>query len=156
MVNRYKVKKYCCDDISQIQNYKEAVEDTDNMWALHHKMELIVTGAVCDATKQDLIDWNIYYDRPADELMFIKDSEHKKLHRKFQKQVFKNPELQKEHLRTLRLGKPACNRRRIKCIETGEIFDSLTAACKKYKGHIFEAANGTRKTASGYHWEWQS
>lgn len=156
MIYKYSAKKYCCDDISLIQNYKEAVEDMNNTWACHHKMELIITGAVCDATKQDLIDWNIYYDRPADELIFIKDSDHKKLHRKFQKQVFVNPSLRSKHLSEANKGRPAPNRKKIRCVETGEIFDSVADACKKYKGHIFEAANGTRKTASGYHWEWQA
>lgn len=46
----------------------------------------------------------------------------------------------------------------VKCIETGEIFDSLTDAARKYNidlGHISGCVNGNkyRHTAGGYHWQ---
>ena len=74
------VKKYCCEDISKIENYDKAIADTTQMWDCHHRMELIKTGAVVDSTKQDLIDWDIYYNRPADELIFLTKAEHMSLH----------------------------------------------------------------------------
>ena len=40
------------------------------------------TEAVVNSTKQDLIDWGIYYNRPASELIFLTGSEHIKLHRR--------------------------------------------------------------------------
>ncbi len=81
MICKFYVKKFCCEDISNIENYKEAVNSPEK-WVCHHRLELIKTGAVVDSTVQDLIDWGIYYDRPADELIFLKLSEHTSLHHK--------------------------------------------------------------------------
>lgn len=46
------------------------------------------------------------------------------------------------------------NSKKVLCVETGEVFQSVTEASKKYKGHISEAANGSRKMAAGYHWKY--
>ena len=46
-------------------------------------------------------------------------------------------------------------KRKIKCVETGEKFDSLTAASKAYNisvGNISMVINGKRHIAGGYHW----
>lgn len=82
MIYENNVKRYCCEDISKIENYEEAVNDITNTWECHHKMELIETGAVVNSTKQDLIDWGIYYNRPADELIFMTKIDHHRLHLK--------------------------------------------------------------------------
>lgn len=52
---------------------------------------------------------------------------------------------------TLKKNKIGCIK--VKCVETGEIFDSIKEACKKYPGHINEVIKGTRKKAAGMHWE---
>lgn len=83
MISLQTVHKFCCEDVSKIENYDKAISDTSQTWHCHHRMELMATGAVVDSTVQDLIDWNIYYDRPADELIFLTPSEHAKLHRKY-------------------------------------------------------------------------
>ncbi len=80
MINIRKVKTYCCEDISKIENYDKAINDKE-MWHCHHKLELIATGGVCDVDRQDLIDWGIYYNRPADEFIFLTRSEHRSLHK---------------------------------------------------------------------------
>lgn len=43
----------------------------------------------------------------------------------------------------------------IKCVETNEIFTSLSEASKKYNisvGNISSVIHGKRKSAGGYHW----
>ena len=80
MINEETIKRYCCEDISKIENYDLAVADKTQTWCCHHRMELIITGAVVDSTMQDLIDWDIYYNRPADELILLTKSEHNRLH----------------------------------------------------------------------------
>lgn len=80
MINEISVEKFCCEDISKIENYDKAVADTTQTWHCHHRLELIATGAVVDSSAQDLKDWGIYYNRPADELIFLTKSEHHKLH----------------------------------------------------------------------------
>lgn len=81
MINLKNVKGYC-KDYTKIENYKEAVADTTQIWDCHHKLELVKTGAVVDTTKKDLIDWGIYYNRPADELIFLTRADHYILHNK--------------------------------------------------------------------------
>lgn len=47
--------------------------------------------------------------------------------------------------------------KKIKCIETGECFNSIkeAAAAKKISaGHIGEVCKGKRKTCGGYHWQY--
>lgn len=72
MISIDKVKLYCCEDISLIENYEEAINSSDK-WECHHKLGL-------NKSKQELIDIGLYYDRPASELIFIKQSEHRALH----------------------------------------------------------------------------
>lgn len=56
MISENYVKRYCCEDISKIENYDKAIADTTQVWECHHKMELIATGAVVDSAQQDLKD----------------------------------------------------------------------------------------------------
>lgn len=47
--------------------------------------------------------------------------------------------------------------KKVRCIETNEIFMSESEACKRYGascGTIGRACNGLRKTALKKHWEW--
>lgn len=47
--------------------------------------------------------------------------------------------------------------KKVKCIETGEVFSSILAAAKatgqKTSSHIGECCSGKRRSAGGYHWE---
>lgn len=77
MIDRMRVNAYCIEDISLIENYKEAVEDKSETWVCHHKLELHEDYL---NTAEDLDMMNLYYHRPACELIFLKRSEHVKLH----------------------------------------------------------------------------
>ena len=39
MIAFYKVKKFCCEDISLIENYEQALNDQTQMWECHHRKE---------------------------------------------------------------------------------------------------------------------
>lgn len=78
MIKR-RFKQYC-DNIENVENYEKAKADDFKGWCCHHRLELTATGGVCDVDMQDLIDWNLYWHRPADELIFLKASEHRQLH----------------------------------------------------------------------------
>ena len=78
MINERSAKLFCCEDISLIENYYEAVNDKTQTWAIHHKLEIQNFKLVY--SKHDLIKLNLYYKRPASELMFIKKSDHSRLH----------------------------------------------------------------------------
>lgn len=84
MIDKKHVKTYCCEDISNIENYEEAVSSPEK-WVCHHRMETHRRNGkerVTRLSTQDLIDWGIYYNRPADELVFMTRSEHSRLHTK--------------------------------------------------------------------------
>ena len=49
------------------------------------------------------------------------------------------------------------NAKKVQCIETGEIFNSLTEAAKAVdvsKSHICHCLKGKRKTTGGFHWRY--
>ena len=73
--------KYCCEDISKIENYELAKKDDFKGWVIHHRLELVETGAAVDSAKRVLIYQGLYYNRPASELIYLTKSDHQKLHR---------------------------------------------------------------------------
>lgn len=71
-LNRY--KQYCREPISAIKNYDKAINDTNNRYVVHHINEWTFTAA-------ELIKMNMYYNRPASELIFVTYKEHKEIHK---------------------------------------------------------------------------
>lgn len=61
---------YCSEDISKIENYEQAMQDTSHIWHCHHKRGL----------DEDLRAISEYYNRPAAELIFLPEGYHHKLH----------------------------------------------------------------------------
>lgn len=78
MINPKYAESYCKDDISKIENYDLAVSDSDK-WVCHHRLEITMDGEFAH-TKLEMIRMNMYYQRPYFELIFLKESEHRKLH----------------------------------------------------------------------------
>ena len=85
MIKKNLVKDYCCEDASLIENYQKAIEDDTQTWHCHHRLE------ICDEngkerslqkSRDELIAENLYYNRPASELIFLTKSEHRSLHMK--------------------------------------------------------------------------
>ena len=75
MISEELAKKYCKDDISTIENYSKAIEDSEQTWHLHHRRETIYT-------REGLIEIGEYYNRPSCELIFLTPFEHLSLHKK--------------------------------------------------------------------------
>ena len=75
--NIYNLKKVCCEDISLIENYDKAIADTMQTWICHHRLE--IQDNVVYSVKE-LKDLNMYYYRPASELIFLPKSEHTAMH----------------------------------------------------------------------------
>ena len=73
MIYLKNVKKFCKDDISLIENYDKAIEDTTQTWVCHHRRETIYSA-------KELIEIGEYYNRPACELIFLTPLEHNRLH----------------------------------------------------------------------------
>lgn len=87
MIYERTAKLYCSDDISNIENYIEALNDKDNHWDCHHRLEI---HDDYNNSREDLQLMNLYYHRPAGELIFIKHNEHTKLHHTGMKLNFTN------------------------------------------------------------------
>ena len=82
MINKYNAKKYCKEDISKIENYEQAVNDTTKMWVCHHRDEIKVlpSGITVIRSHKELKENGLYYGRPANELIFLTKAEHQRLH----------------------------------------------------------------------------
>lgn len=82
MICNQTVHKFCCEDISLIENYDKAIEDKSQVWHCHHRDEIKVlpSGIKVIRSKEELIENGRYYNCPANELIFLLPSEHRKLH----------------------------------------------------------------------------
>ena len=77
MICKNRVKQFCSEDISLIENYQEAINDTTQTWQCHHRLEIEL-----NKSGNELINMNLYYNRPASELIFLTEKNHKSLHYK--------------------------------------------------------------------------
>ena len=80
MLNENSAKLFCSEDISLIENYHQAISDEERTWDVHHRRECDENGRTL-FTKKQLKEMNLYFNRPASELIFVTRSMHKKLHR---------------------------------------------------------------------------
>ena len=77
MVNENYAYAYCIEDISKIENYDKAKSDTTQTWVCHHRLEM--QNEPFNSVEY-LKNNNLYYHRPAAELIFLTRAEHTKLH----------------------------------------------------------------------------
>ena len=84
MIRVTSAKSFCRDDYTKIENYKEAVNDITQTWELHHRNEFTLDGKFAH-TANELKEINMYFKRPANELIFLPRSVHKSLHAKNRK-----------------------------------------------------------------------
>ena len=142
MICEKTVKKYC-KDFTKIENYDRAIADTTKVWECHHCFEALFT-------KEELIKYDWYYDVEPNCLVFLTQEEHISLHNKGRSH---SEEAKRK------IGKALKNRKdqskKVMCVETGEIFESVNEASRKTRisiARISEVCNGKRKTTGGYHW----
>ena len=77
--------KYCCEDISKIENYERSKSENFKGWVIHHRFETHTSdGVLRDVfiTPEELKALDMYYNRPASELIFLRRSDHTSLHHK--------------------------------------------------------------------------
>ena len=77
--------KYYCKDYENIENYQKAKADDFKNWEVHHRLETHNSDGkrrLVDITADELKALNMYYNRPADELIFLTIYEHSRLHMK--------------------------------------------------------------------------
>lgn len=66
-------------DLSKIENYELAKKDNFKGWVCHHRLELTLDGQIAHSA-DELKRFDMYYNRPYFELIFLKRSEHTSLH----------------------------------------------------------------------------
>lgn len=84
MICEITVRKFCDDDFTKIENYEKVMADSKT-WQCHHRLETHNSDGqrrIVDITKKELIALDMYYNRPADELIFLTNEEHVSLHHK--------------------------------------------------------------------------
>lgn len=74
MISKNTLETYCCESISNIENYKEAVS-SEELYVCHHRNEISM-----GLSRQDLIMLGLYWNRPASELIFMKNEDHTSIH----------------------------------------------------------------------------
>ena len=74
MITKIKNLKKYCSEYTKIENYEEALK-SPLKYDLHHRREISENKSA-----SDLIDENLYYHRPPEELVFLEHGEHIRLH----------------------------------------------------------------------------
>lgn len=69
----HKFEEYC-KNYQDIENYELAKADNFKNWVCHHRKGV-------DISRKELKALGLYYNRPADELIFLTVSEHYSLHK---------------------------------------------------------------------------
>jgi len=72
-----------CDDFENIENYEQAKADNFKDWDCHHRLETHTSDGEkrpVDITRDELKALGMYYNRPANELIFLVRKEHSSLH----------------------------------------------------------------------------
>src|SRR5574344_1082123 len=76
----YYLRKYYCINLEEVENYNLAKKDNFKGWDIHHRLE--TNNSDVNLSRKELIALDMYYNRPASELIFMTRSEHNKLHHK--------------------------------------------------------------------------
>ena len=77
MINSKNVELYCSEDISNIENYEQAINDQTQIWHCHHRLDITE-----HKTRDQLIKEDKYFNRPSSELVFLTKAAHTRLHHK--------------------------------------------------------------------------
>ena len=75
-------EKYCAEP-EKIENYEKAKADNFKGWSCHHRLETHNSDGerrLVDITVAELKALGMYYNRPAEELIFLPVGEHTSLH----------------------------------------------------------------------------
>ena len=166
-------EKYC-KDYENIENYDKAKKDNFKGWHCHHRLETHNSDGerrLVDISQEELKALEMYYDRPANELIFLTSREHNAYrkgrhlseeHKKKVSEALEGKPKSEEHKKKIseaQKGKKNHNSKKVRCIETGQIFDCISDA-NEYMGKsrkcmsICHCCKGRSKTAYGLHWEY--
>jgi hypothetical protein len=161
MIGYTKVYKYCRkDEIEKIENYELAKNDPDEVWVIHHRLELTINGEFAH-TQDELKRLGMFYHRPYYELIFLRRSEHQILHNSALSDNTLNKHIKsatghvvsvetREKLRNARLGKEPWNKgKKLNYSTSHPHSEELKAEFRqrfkgRFKGYKWKVINGKR------------
>lgn len=79
---KHSFEKYCTEP-EKIENYEKAKADNFIGWEPHHRLETHNSDGerrLVDISAAELKALDMYYNRPASELIYLPESEHRSLH----------------------------------------------------------------------------
>ena len=151
MISKQTIKKFCCEDISLIENYNLAIADTTQTWECHHRGEILPCGRF---SRDDLKKFGLYFNRPAAELIFLTPFDHRQLH-------FKGVLKSEATKKAISDAKKGVNAKKVlQLTKSGEFireWPSLREAERELgiaKSNICSCCNGKLKSAGGYVWKY--
>ena len=150
MINEKAATKYCCEDLSLIENYELAVNDSTHTWDCHHRGEILPCGRF---SIDDLKKFGLYFNRPAAELIFLTHSEHRRLHAKG---VLKGP-MSEATKKAIGEGH---SKKVLQFTKSGEFIKEWPSAIEASRQlviaqpSICNCCNGKYKSAGGYIWKY--
>lgn len=92
-----------CRTPELIENYQDATKDENELWIPHHRLEN-------KYSYKELISLGLYYNRPAEEFIFIKDSEHRN-----NSSIHKAVRIKNEHMKGRTQSEETKEKRRKSC-----------------------------------------
>ena len=129
------------------------------MWDIHHRRECDSEGRTLFTHKQ-LKEKNLYYNRPASELIFVTRSMHCKLHREMWENIGKNV----GKIVGKKTGAINGKKRSLPIIQLSKDgtlikdWPSLSEACRQLgisPGNICSCLKGRYKSAGGFVWRYK-
>ena len=165
--------KQYCKDYENIENYDKAKKDNFKGWECHHRLETHTSDGerrLVDITKKELIALGMYYNRPAEELIFLTIKEHheyqkgKKSSAETKKKLSeakKGKQFSEEHKKKIgeahkgkklsdetkkKLSKPKSDETKQKMSEAAKNMS------KEHKQKLSETKKGKNNPAYGKHW----
>lgn len=73
-----------CEDVTKVENYEKAKADNFVNWVQHHRLETHNSDGerrLVQITAEELQALDMYYNRPAEELIWLTRAEHINIHR---------------------------------------------------------------------------
>ena len=134
--------KYYCKDYKNIENYEKALADNFKGWCVHHRKGI-------DTPAEELKALGMYYDRPADELIFLTVGEHTSLHEEGEHNPNYGKQLSEEHRK--KLSEAWSDDKHFTEETKKKISEVMKGRCfsEEHRKKLSEASKGKRK---GMHW----
>ena len=155
MIHLLNAKRFCSEDISLIENYNQAIADQKRTWDIHHRRECDSEGRTLFTRKQ-LIEMNLYFKRPASELVFVTRSMHKKIHIEQMRKCWKNGGKIGGKIGGKKSSIPI-----IQCTKSGEFVKEWPSLSEAYRqlgiaqSNICHCLKGRKKSAGGFIWKYK-